>query len=312
MAVLLISDHDFEDELLRGRLLEPSGSAEIRVWPEIGDGGEIDVVVTDVPVNRKLRYGDLPALRWVCFLGHGVGDVLNDPELPADVWVSGLDDPDIVAGVTEYVVAAVTRRHMRLDEYADLQRRRQWRRLPVPPAGEVRVAVLGLGRIGSRVARMLRELGFDVVGWSSSAKLIEGVETVHGDDALEGALSQADQIVSVLPETARTRGLLDRRRLERARTGAFVVNVGRGSAIVEQDLLELLASGHIGGACLDVTEMEPLDPESPLWVHPGVTITPHTGGAGGDRYKADVIAASFARVMRGDTPLNLASRDKGY
>jgi glyoxylate/hydroxypyruvate reductase A len=312
MAVLLISEYGFDPHLLRDGLSTNEGAVEVRVWPDAGDPNGIEAIVTDVPVHHKASYRSFRRLRWVCFLGHGVGDVLNDPDLPADVFVSGLTDPDIIAGLTEYVIAAVTRHHMRHEEYAELQRRRQWCRLSVPPASTVTVAVLGLGRIGAHAARTLADIGFRVLGWSRSPKTIPGIASMHGDDALQHVLAQADQIVSILPETSRTRGLLNRDRLAKAKRGAFLINVGRGSAVVESDLLDLLDSGQIAGACLDVTVSEPLDPESPLWLHPKVVLTPHTGGAGGDGHKVEAIARDFQRVWRGVAPLNAANRERGY
>jgi phosphoglycerate dehydrogenase-like enzyme len=108
--------------------------------------------------------------------------------------------------------------------------------------------------------------------------------------------------------------LLDHARLARLKRDAVVCNVGRGSTLDETALVALLDSGHLGGAVLDVTAIEPLPEVSPLWRHPKVVLTQHTGGRfpGETDRKLDVFLANFARFERGEPLASLVQTDRGY
>jgi D-2-hydroxyacid dehydrogenase (NADP+) len=139
------------------------------------------------------------------------------------------------------------------------------------------VLIVGLGRIGSECARILRPLGPRIIGIKRDPSTLrvplEGVD-VRPVSELEAALPEADHVAVILPGDTSTDRILDARRLGLCKAGAYVYNFGRGNAIASDDLAE--AAGHIGGAFLDVTDEEPLDPASPLWSLDNVMITPHS------------------------------------
>jgi glyoxylate/hydroxypyruvate reductase A len=312
VTVLLVSEYGADIDKWRRCLGACVPAQAVRVWNEPGDPAEIDIILTDTRFSPTRSYREFANLKWVHFLGHGAGDVLLDPTLPPDVIVTRLVDGDIVNGLTEYVVQAVTTVHLRVAEFAGLQRKAIWKRLEIPPARDRSVAVLGLGAIGKQIATVLRDIGFKVSGWSQSAKSIAGIRCLEGDDALPGLLGESDFVVCVLPETAKTRGLFDARRLSEMKTGAYLINVGRGSLIVTEALMAALDAGKLSGACLDVFEEEPLPSESPLWSHPSIRATPHTGGAGGDVHQYAAMAENCRRFSAGEPLLNIAHRGKGY
>lgn len=312
MAVLLVSDHGADLEKWRRGLSRHVPATEVLAWPDVGDPARIDVVLTDTRLNQKGGYHQFSNLRWVNFLGHGVGDVLLDPTLPPHVTVTRLVDPDITHGLAEYVVQAITSIHLRAAEFSAQQRQSIWRRLEVPPARDMRVAILGLGAIGTQIATTLAALRFRVSGWSLSPKTIAGVRCLQGGEALQAMLAESDFVVCVLPETKKTRGMFDDRVLAQMKKGAYLVNVGRGSLIVEDALIAALDRGHLGGASLDVFNVEPLPRESPIWSHPLIRLTPHTGGAGGDGNQFSAVAENYRRFLAGERLLNVVDREKGY
>jgi glyoxylate/hydroxypyruvate reductase A len=312
MAVLLISDYGADAKQWRRELEQCAGQVDFRVWPEVGGFSEIEAILIDNRMGSRGGYGQFPRLRWVGFLGHGAGDVLRDPTLHPDVLVTRLKDPAIAKGLTEYVVQAVTAHHLRARDYARLQGQAMWRRFEVPPAASRFVVVLGLGFIGLRVATALRDLGFQICGWSTSPKTIVGIECLHGQDAFEPALSRSDYVVAILPETEQTIGLLDRRAFTAMKRGGFLVNVGRGSLILEEDLVEAVDNGQLSGAQLDVFSVEPLPADSPLWRHPKIIVTPHTGGTAGEGTHMAEVAENYRRLMAGELLANLVDRGKGY
>lgn len=312
MAVLLASDYGADPALWRQVLAAAAGAVDLRVWPQTGEARDIDAILIDSASLLQGRYGQFPRLRWVGYLGHGASDVVRDPSLPAAALVTRLKDPYIARGLTEYIVQAVSAHHLGMRDYARQQRERVWRRLNPPPAEAFQVAVLGLGFIGLQAAGVLRDLGFRVCGWSTGAKQVDGIECVHGEGALMPLLGRSDYVVCVLPETDRTVGLLDRAAFAAMKPGAYLVNVGRGSLIVEADLLAALDDGRLSGACLDVFAAEPLPPDSALWRHPKVVVTPHCGGTDNGRTHMAAVAENYRRLLAGEPLMDLADRVRGY
>ncbi len=312
MALLLVSDFGADVAQWRWRLEDCIPGHDIRAWDDMGDPDDIEIILTDTPFSPRRDYRQFSRLRWVHFLGHGAGDVILDPTLPPHVVVTRLVDLDIISGLTEYVVQAITAVHLRVADYREQQAQGLWRRLDVPPTRERRIMVLGLGAIGLRIATVLAALGFEVIGWSQTTKTVAGIRCECGEAALQSSLGISDFVVAVLPETRATRGLLNQHRLTMMKPGAYLINVGRGSVIVEEDMLTALDTGRLSGACLDVFAEEPLPAESPLWRHPLIRVTPHTGGARGndDQYRA--FRENYLRFRAGDALFNSVERTKGY
>lgn len=173
--------------------------------------------------------------------------------------------------------------------------------------------VLGLGGIGTEVARRADALGMRVIATRNSQR--EGPEFVDyvglADETLELA-AQADVIVNALPLTEQTRGLIDAEFFG-VLDGAFLVNIGRGATVNTDDLVVALQSGKVAGAGLDVTDPEPLPPAHPLWKMDNVLITPHVAGRGGSRERHRVLAfENIRRYFAGEPLLNVVDPDKGY
>lgn len=140
-----------------------------------------------------------------------------------------------------------------------------------------RVMLLGFGAIGRRLATLLAPWNADVVAVREHPRGDEPVPTVSVAE-LEAVLPGADVVISSLPESASTIGLVSRARIDRMKAGAIFVNVGRGTTVDQDALADALASGRLRGAGLDVTDPEPLPRDHRLWTLPGSLITPHTAG----------------------------------
>jgi phosphoglycerate dehydrogenase-like enzyme len=139
-----------------------------------------------------------------------------------------------------------------------------------------RVLLVGLGGLGREIARRLAALGVEVWGVRrSDAAAPEGVARLVRPDELLDALGQAAALVVAAPSTAETRRMIGAAELAALPRGAIVVNIARGTLLDEAALVDALRSGHLGGAALDVTEVEPLPPDSPLWDLPNVLLSPH-------------------------------------
>ena len=245
--------------------------------------------------------------RLVQSLWAGVERIVSNPTLTQPL--ARMVDPGLERGMVEYCAGWTLRLHLRMDEYAQDG---IWRNDVVPPlAPGRRVTVLGAGALGGAVARVLAGLGFDVATWSASGRGVDGIPAFGGAD-LAPALSRAAILIALLPDTPRTRGLLDAERLALLPEGAAIVNPGRGTLIEDEALLAALDRGHISRAVLDVFHTEPLPPEHPFWTHPKVAVTPHIASETRVESASRVAAENLRRVMRGEPPLHLVDRVRGY
>ena len=261
-------------------------------------------------------FSGLPNLRAIFSLGAGVDGVFADPHLP-EAPVLRVVDADLTARMSEWVAMQALLHHRQFRRYERQQRQRQWLEDEAQPAArDVRVGILGLGVLGQDAAAKLKALGFDVAGWSRSPKIVDGVATFHGDDGLDALLARTDILVSLLPLTPQTRGLLNAAlfaKLPRdGRVGPALINAGRGGSQVEADILAALDAGVLRGASLDVFETEPLPATSPLWGRDDVFISPHNAAISDPQAVAAYIAGEIRRFERGEPLRNLAQRERGY
>jgi phosphoglycerate dehydrogenase-like enzyme len=214
--------------------------------------------------------------------------------------------------VSEHAIALILALARRLPEARDNQARRHWRPMQGDPAlredviGGKTLLIVGLGRIGNRLARLARAFGMHVIGVRRDPAAGGDADRVVATAELLGVLPEADHVALTCPLTPDTQGLMDARAFAAMKPGASFVNAARGACAVEPDLVAALSSGHLAAAALDVTAEEPLPDASPLWTMPNVLITPHTAGET-RAYEAGVIALlveNMARLRRGEPLLN--------
>lgn len=308
MALMFLSPDD-PPEAWRQELLRRMPELDFRIWPEVGDPAEIEVALVWRPPQGELtRY---PNLKAILSLAAGIDALLEDPELP-DVPIARLIDPSLTRTMSEYVLLAVLRHHREFDRFEREQRAGRWAYAFPPQASERRVGVMGLGVLGTAAAERLLANDFPVSGWSRTARAIEGVTTYAGRSELRTFAHRSDVLVCLLPLTAGTRGILDAELFDALPHGAFVVNVARGEHLVEDDLLAALDSGHLAGATLDVFRAEPLPPDSPLWGHPQVLVTPHVASFATAASAADGVVDNIRRALAGEPLRHAVDRAQGY
>ncbi|HWB48656.1 MAG TPA: glyoxylate/hydroxypyruvate reductase A [Stellaceae bacterium] len=283
---------------------------DLRFWPETGDKTAIEYALVWHPEPGLLA--GLPRLRLIVSLGAGVDHILHDLTLPAGVPILRLVDPYMTQAMSEYVVLQVLRLH-RLDfDYRAQQAAAEWREHAQKNASERTVGILGFGQLGQDAGHKLKALGFDVAGWSRSAKDIPGLPTFAGPHGLDALLARSEILVSLLPMTAETENILDARLFARLPRGAGIVNAGRGRQLVEADLLAALASGQISAAVLDVFREEPLPASHPFWRHPRIVVTPHVAAETHPPTATAIIARAIADFEAGRPVAHLIDRRRGY
>ncbi|CCD94051.1 putative 2-hydroxyacid dehydrogenase family protein [Bradyrhizobium sp. ORS 375] len=277
-------------------------------WPEPA-ALEAELAVCWKPEPGALA--SMRRLRLIHSIAAGVDNILSDATVP-DVPLCRIVDPDITAAMTEFVLWSTLYFHRDFDRVISNARDGLWQRYDQRAAKDSRVGILGLGELGTDAARRLVQLGFTVSAWSRSPKQLADVRTFSGAEALDAFLSETDILVSLLPLTPSTVGLLNAARLSRLPKGAALILCSRGEHVVMDDLIALLGGGHLRGAVLDVFEHEPLPAEHPLWREPGVLVTPHMAAIASWETITLQVAENARRLLSGRPLLNVVDRARGY
>ncbi|WP_235185005.1 2-hydroxyacid dehydrogenase [Cupriavidus sp. SK-3] len=285
---------------------------DLRMGPDLGALDEIDAAVCWVPPPGLLAA--MPKLRLVQSLGAGIDHLRSDPDLPSGPTVCRIVDTAMAGSMTAYVTWAVIQHQRSMGAYLASAAARQWQEQPIVAPSRHRVGIAGLGTLGVASARALQAVGYSVRGWSRSPKtdLPEGVEAFHGQDGLDAFLAGCDALVCLLPLTAQTQGFLCAGLFARLPRGAHLINVGRGSHLVEADLLRALDEGTLGAATLDAFQHEPLPAEHPFWRHPRIVVTPHVAARTDSATIARQTLDNLAQLRRGQRPAVAVDPARGY
>ncbi len=268
----------------------------------------VDYIVYS-PAASVRDFTPFKRLKAVLNLWAGVEGIVSNDTLK--VPLARMADSGMAEGMVDYVVAHVMRHHIGMDAHLDNPNRAWVERCP-PLARDRRVAILGIGALGSACATALVGLGFDVHGWSRSSKDLQGVTSHSGAGGLKKILPLADIVVLLTPSTAQTANLINAQTLALLPKGAVIINPGRGPLIDDAALLSALDSGHIAHATLDVFRTEPLPKDDPYWSHPNVTVTPHIASTTRPETAAQRVVENIRRNEAGQPMLNVVDRRAGY
>lgn len=239
----------------------------------------------DAIVCQGLPYGAVawsPRLKWVQAWSAGIDHMRGTGVLEAGIPLTRMVGNSSIP-IAEHVLMTMLMLARNAKAYVDNSRKRQWR--PSPPRNPLygrTVGVVGLGAIGSRVAKLCRGFDMRVLATRRTAVSremdVQGVDELLPSSDLTYLLEQSDFVVLSCPLTPETEGLIGEKELRTMKSSAFLVNICRGEVIDEQVLIRALKEDWIAGAGLDVFTNEPLEPESELWDMPNVLMTPHRSG----------------------------------
>ena len=258
------------------------------------------------------------SLKWYCCSFAGVDPYCKDPAMFAN--------PDCILtnsnvyGVTiaEHVVMVTLMLLRRMPEYEEVVRNHSWsNQLPIRSIRDNTFTILGTGNIGVNVAERMRGMGAaKIIGLSRSGKPHPAFDEVHPIADLDRLLPDVKILVMGLPGTAETIHILNRKRIALLPKDAYVINVGRGSAIEQEPLIEALNASRIAGAALDVMEPEPLPEDHPLWSAKNLILTPHVSGNMTLGYTCDTNVAMFCEDLKnyaaGKPLAGFVDRTRGY
>ncbi len=279
----------------------------IEIWPDVTDADAVTfAVVWRQPAGSLSAFKNLRALQ---SFGAGVDNILVDSQLPK-LPLARIVDPDLTASMIQYLDTALSFYRFRFDEYINAQQVQRWH--PRSRRLLQTVTILGLGELGASVAQHLTQDGWQVSGWSNSAKNIPGVSCYTGLAELPKALAEADVLICLLPLTDATNNLINAETLAFCRAGVIFINVARGAIVDDDALLAALASGQVSAACLDVFRQEPLPADHPYWQQPQVLVTPHISAVTNAQTAVTQIVTNYQRSIAGLPMFNLIDLQRGY
>lgn len=292
----------------RSFLLNSISDCELCENPE-----QAEIFVGDLPKN--VGFPNLKFLQ-ICFAG--AEKYCREKIVSDNVVISNVTGA-FGEVISEYIIGTILSVYRRFFGYKSLQNAKIWRDLGSERTifGE-NALILGCGNIGSETAKRLKAFGARIVGIRRNPRPTEFFDEVYGIENLEEQLQKADLIISCLPETPYTIGLIGSEKITLMKKNALFVNVGRGSVVDENALVEALENEKIFGAVLDVFSEEPLPESSPLWNLPNLFITPHISGKSFghspiiERKIAEICAENINLFMAGKMPKNVIYRDAGY
>lgn len=299
-----IRSNDWKTEILN---LLPGTKVEI--YPHIEDFKTVDFILAWKPDQGY--HNQFPNLKVIQSAGAGVDHLYLDL-LPEQVTICKIVDPMLQKDMLEHVLTCILSSMKNFPDYFLDKFLKRWRPQKYQTIEDVTVTVLGLGKIGSYVAAGLVRFGFNVRGWSSSPKDLEGITCFSGEGSLYESIRDADFIINILPLTADTRGILNGYFFQACGPGTVLLNVGRGGHVVDRDLLEAMDGGNIKAAYLDVFQHEPLPEEHPFWQAKNLFLTPHVASRTNIKSSVGQVVENYKRMMHNQPLLNEVSRKKGY
>lgn len=268
-----------------------------------------DLAVVWAPPQHM--FDEQTQLRTIFNVGAGV-DALMQLRLPPQAMVVRLDDAGMAVQMAEYVCHALAQHTRGFDGYQTDAQVALWCRRPPIKRTDFPVGIMGLGVLGQRVAQALQGFEYPVRAWTRTPKRMGGIVCYAGLAQLPEFLASSRALVCLLPLTPDTQGILNLANLSQLQPKGYLINVARGGHLVEADLLELLDSGRLAGATLDVFGAEPLPDSHPFWRHPLIRVTPHISASTVPGQSMAQIADKIQALARGEPVSGVVNKKQGY
>jgi len=275
-----------------------------------------DIIIGQVSISQ---INEAKNLKWIQCTFAGVDYYLKSPDMPKHILLTNSTGA-FGTSISEYLLTMTLSLYKKMNLYRDQQKKGIWKDLGAEKSlsGKT-VLIIGAGDIGCSFAKLLSAFSVHTIG---IRRVIRELPPYFGKmytlDELDSLLPKADVVALCLPSTSKTRGLMDERRLYLMKQDAVLLNVGRGDAIVTDDLIHVLQEGHLLGAGLDVVDPEPLPMEHPLWDMENVILTPHISGVSFDHLPETyqkilaICTENLARYANGTPLKNRIDLETGY
>ena len=256
MTVALFKSQDHDPNLWKSELERYLLELDFRIWPDMGVAEDIEFLLIWDPLDDLLN--SLPGLKVILSLGAGVDHLGDLKNIPKNISIIRLIDKGLTQGMSEYVLLNVLRFHRFDLIYREQQVEKIWREHPPISASEICIGIMGLGVLGADVARKLKSLNYEVLGWTRTPKLFDVCSVLHGHENFKEFLGQTNILVCLLPLTSETEGILCKETFSHLPPNSYLVNAGRGRHLIDADLIDALGNGQIRAAAIDAYGKEPL------------------------------------------------------
>lgn len=308
MALLILAPGKDVSSWVEG-IREGDKNIEVRVWPEIGNEEEIDVVIVwNHPEGSLKKFRNL---KLISSMGAGIDHILKDKQLPENVSITRIVGEALTISMSRYIIMAVLHYQRKFSKYLQDKEAHVWDQA-ADPEKEIQIGILGLGVLGMDVAKKLRCLEFHVSGYSNSRKTVKGIKSYAGEGELEEFLGSINVLVCLLPLTSKTKNFLNIQLFKKLQRGTYLVNVARGNHLVEEDLIDAIEKGYLSGAFLDVYRQEPLPKAHVYWDHPQIMMTPHIASITNTESAIPQIIENYNRLRKGQDLINEVDMEKEY
>lgn len=313
MRVVVVHHNPIAAQRWRDALAQELPGVDVETWSDArGDDASYAIGWAAPPPEFFAQQKRLKAF---FSTGAGVEKILASTALPPTLPIIRLEDAGMGVQMADYCLYEVIRWMRRREQYDEQQRARRWQQLPADDVAQWPIGVYGLGVLGRQVATAFVSLGFPVNGYSRSAQTDAHIRCFaeSGGAGDFAAFMQATRVLIILaPLTRATQDRFDHASLALLQPSSYLINVARGGLLVDEALIELLDSGHLAGAALDVFREEPLPVQHAFWTHPKIHITPHISAITVIGPSARQVAQKIRRLESNEQVSGVVDRVRGY
>tara|TARA_B100000795_G_scaffold269317_1_gene258354 strand:+ start:1659 stop:2588 length:930 start_codon:yes stop_codon:yes gene_type:complete len=309
MSILLIFENKNVnpwEEALRAKLSE----TVIEVYPNVKNKEAVEFVICWKP--KKNIFDEYPNIKIVQSVGASIEHITNTQTLKEDCIITRIVDKKLSTDMWEFLITIVLSELKNSRTYLRQKEEKAWKQHDYKAIENTNISILGMGSIGGYVAEKFAQIGFNVKGWSTSRKQISNVKSYIGENEFDTFLENSDFLINLLPLTSKTKGILNRNTFQKLPKESFLINVGRGEHLIEEDLINALNASLLSGALLDVFVKEPLPKEHLFWKHSKIQITPHVASLTNVDTAIEQIIENYRRFLKKEKVLNRISLKKGY
>lgn len=313
MRIAIVYPNEKGAQKWRDAVAALARDAEVDVWQSNSDW-QADYAIGWSPSPEF--FASQSRLRAFFTTGAGVEHVTHNPRLPPDLPVIRVEDAGMGPQMVDYCRYEVLHWMQRRDEYATQRAAGVWKQHPPSFREEWSIGVFGFGVLGRQVASAFAADGFPVNAYSRSTTTAESnvrvFSSAGGADQFVDFMRETRVLAILAPLTSETQDKFNLETLKMLPAGAYVINIARGGLIVDEALLELLDSGHLAGAALDVFRQEPVPADHRYWTHPKVRITPHVAAITPIGPASAQIVEKIQRLARNEPVTGIIERTRGY
>ena len=309
MSILIICNNK-DPKPWSNALKKELPDTKISIFPDVRNKDEVEFAICWKPDNNVLKA--FTKIKAIQSLGASVEHIFDSNKINKEVQVSRIIDPQLSHDMYEFLLAISLNHIRKLSLYKVQQNMNKWEQQSYQNIKSTTVSILGAGKIGGYVAANFAKVGFVVQTWSEEVVNIPLVNSFYEDNGLKSLLKNTDILINLLPLTNKTRGILNKKLLLKLKKAAYLINVGRGPHLVNEDLLDLLDNNHLSGASLDVFDEEPLPDNHTFWKHPKISVTPHIASLTNTKTAVQQIVENYKRLKNDKPLLNTVSLQRGY